>query len=423
MADGAANPIAQSLLPATEEPLVLAMSEAIAGFRGPVDALARVLLDMDDPARAPAEVLPYLAFGRGAPLWLDRWSESRRRLIIARLEQLARSRGTEAAFHEWLGHVDARILRLITPPQGLTLLRGRTEAEAEDLRARHPRATIRFSRDSAVRPGRFTLGRPLTPARSSPATVADARGRAGVSAWLQDGDQEQRLSMLDARPASLSAAAFGLPTRRPSAALGRGASGRSLGARFTLRRADAGDRVYAFAAGGRARVVTPALEAGGAPIDVAADRAPVPAERAGRFTIGAPLGWPRAGLTTAADARERNETSVRLYDLTRARSLAIPPGGGWTLGRSRLPQDPFTLRLSIDASRVRRGGFVVGRSLPMGAQRTDRARPGEILAAARAAALARDRVLVRTDVYRPITAGDGVPLDGSYRAGQLIRSA
>lgn len=419
-----AEPAVPSLLPATEAALTLALSEAIAGFRGRVDALASILLDMDDPARAPADVLPYLAFGRGAPLWLERWPESRRRLIIARLERLARSRGSEATFHEWLGHVDAQILRFTTPPQGLTLLRGRTEDEAEALRARHPRVTLRNIREAASRPGRFTIGRPLTFGRSGMSSTEDLRSRTGVSAWLQGPDGEQRLDLISARPASLRAAAFGLPTTRPSAALGRGTSGRRLGSRFTLRRSDAGERVYAFADdGGRAGVVTPTFSSDQGPIGVQPARQPVSAVRPGRFTIGAPLGWPRAGLTTRTDPAGRIEASVRIFDLERARALAIAPTGGWTLGRSRLPQDPFTLRLSIDASRPRRGGFVLGRALPMVAARIDRARPAEILAAARAAALARDRVLVRTDVYRPITAGDGVPLDGSYRAGQLIRSA
>ena len=45
-----------------------------------------------------------------------------------------------------------------------------------------------------------------------------------------------------------------------------------------------------------------------------------------------------------------------------------------------------------------------------------------VLAAVRAAKLGRDKVEVRTSLHRPITLGDRVPLDGSRRLGQVIRS-
>lgn len=420
-----------SLLPQTETPFMIALSEAIADTR---PSHAGVLLTMDDPASAPAGVLPFLAFGRGAPLWLSRWSETKQRLVIARLEALARSRGTEAAYAEWQRLVDAELIEFRAPPQGLSPRRAATSEQISIWRSGQPEVRVRFSRTMAVRRGRFTIGRPLTEsassgdhARSGLSTSLDPAARMRPRAGLVVGGQETPIALLRS-DTSRSRAAFALPSDQPRVGFpGAFASaGRKNG--FTLRRATAHQRVYAYDDGaGRADLVVP----GGAPVPTFAEKVAGSGVSRGRMTIGRPLSGAdpvsrrggRAALSSARSAAERMYVSVRIYDRDRAARYGAPTRGGWTLGRSQLNQKPFTLRLAIDASRIRRGGFVLGRALPMALQPADAGRPTEILAAARAASLGRDQILVRTGVFRPITAGDGIPLDGTYRAGQIIRSA
>lgn len=415
-----------SLLPETETPFMLALSEAIADTR---PAHAGMLLTLDDPATAPAPVLPFLAYGRGAPLWLERWTESKQRLVIARLESLARTRGTEAAYAEWQHLVDAELLEFRAPPQGLSPRRAATADQIAEWRRGQPEVRIRFTRTLAVRQGRFTIGRPLTAAawagahaRSGLSNGADPAARMRPRAVLVVDGQETQIALLRS-DTSRSRASFALPSDEA-----RTGFPAAFGSGFTLRTGSAHQRVFAYDDGaGRADLVTP----GGAPVPTSADKIAGVGVSPGRLTIGRPLSGAdhvtrrggRAALSPARSAAERMFVSVRIYDRDRAARFGAPTRGGWTLGRSQLNQKPFTLRLAIDASRIRRGGFVLGRALPMALQPADTARPTEILAAARAASLGRDQVLVRTGVFRPITAGDGIPLDGSYRAGQIIRSA
>jgi hypothetical protein len=414
-----------SLLPETETPFLRALSEGIGDTHAP---LAGVLHVMDDPAAAPGPVLPFMAYGRGAPLWLDRWSDSKRRLVIARLEALARTRGTLAAYTEWQRLVDADLIEFRAPPQGLSPRKAPSADQVAAWRADQPEVRIHFTRTLAFRPGRFTIGRPLTSAaqagafaRAGLSTSADAEARLQPRATQVVDGVETPVGIIRS-DSSRSRVCFALPSPGRASSFPRALTG------FTLRANSAQERVYAYDDGaGNADLVTP----GGRPVPTSIDKVAGSAILPGRMTIGRPLAGTdrhtqrggRARLTSARSASERLYASVRIYDRDRAYRLGAPTRGGWTLGRSQLNQTPFTLRLAIDASRVRRGGFVIGRALPMGLQPMDVARPSEVLAAARAASLGRDKVLVRTGVFRPITAGDGIPLDGSYRVGQIIRSA
>jgi len=365
-----------------------------------------------DPMAAPAAVLPYLAAAHGVSVWRSDWSDERKRQVIARSIVLKRRRGTIPCFEEHLGFADAELLQIIAPPQLSVARQAMTAQERTGWLAQFPELRLYHFRTRARLAGVLTPGK----WHSSRLFARDSRGE------IQAGQRAVILDQGIERPAIVQAAAgeslFGQTVRVALPASGRrfvpGVG--SAGFRVPLA-SDAPDRLFAFRAASRgADTLRPGLQ----PLDVVPTR--VSGRQAGvaAVTPGQALAGPFRFLQRSA-AREGVYDSVRLFDPARARAGKFRQRAGLTPGFSRLGQPAFHLELAVDLSFRRRKARRLP-NLPGFVEAFDPTRADQAMAAIRAAKLGRDKVEIRTALHRRITAGDRVPLNGTVRLGQILRS-
>lgn len=103
------NAVAE-LLPANSDVFELALAEAMS------DALDVPYADIMDPAKTPAEFLPFLAAHKSVDLWYSDWPEARKRQMVAEAEELASLVGTVAAAPRFLSFVDTIIIHKVGHP-------------------------------------------------------------------------------------------------------------------------------------------------------------------------------------------------------------------------------------------------------------------------------------------------------------------
>lgn len=91
----------------------------------PIDTIKR-------PGLAPMAFLPFLAWELSTDIWIDGWSDTRKRVVVARSLFLHRKKGTAYAIREYARYVDAEITTIVKPPQkvfsGPSLTREQREA-------------------------------------------------------------------------------------------------------------------------------------------------------------------------------------------------------------------------------------------------------------------------------------------------------
>ncbi|MDZ4371543.1 MAG: phage tail protein I [Phenylobacterium sp.] len=404
----------RSLLPPNATPAMRALSEA---FAEAGDLPAVDLATLWDPARAPAARLATLAADLGVMVWDPNWSETRKRKVIRRTLALKRRIGTRPAFAEHLDFVDAELVRFRTPPARAVPRRAWTDADRRRWASQFPRLDVTYVRERHVRKGRLVAGRCWGGSRRA-VRANQAHEHAGPRATLTQAPAGQAPDSQAGvtRPVRIRARAdhlvASLGTSSGGAIVGRSLSG------WRLRPSSTADRTYAF----RAENPTTHAIAPGRPVAAAhADVSARPFQGARRFVAGRALG-PRS-VVRRDRGHEHVVRSFRLFDPAMAQDGRLKARGGFFVGRTVLGQPAFQLRLSVDLSHPKAGRRPWPLS-PRGPVRAyDPARVDAGLSAARAAKLGRDQVLVRTGLYRPIIAGDGVPLDGSYRLGQIVRSS
>lgn len=397
-----------SLQPQNATPLMRAVSLANADRR-PIGPGA--LASLWDPKACPSAVLPYLAAAHGVSVWRSDWPDARKRQVIARSIELKRRRGTVPCFEEHLGFVDAELVQVIAPPQRAVALEPWTEAEREAWRAQFPELRVYHFRNRAQLGGVTAAGRWLALRLTPQDSVADRH--AGQQAVVVDRGVERSALVKVAAGASEFAqtAQIALPT------VGRFCVPGRSGAGFFPRASIAHERLYVVRPAARGpETVRPGL----APLDVAPERVSAPIAGVVAFAAGQALAGPFR-FVRASRAREAVYDSIRLFEPSRVRAGKVRRRAGLTLGFTRLGQPPFHLELAIDLShqrrKARRFPHMPGFLEEFVPTRTD-----EALAAVRAAKLGRDRILVRTSLHRRITVGDRIPLNGTFRLGQIIRS-
>lgn len=397
----------ETLLPPNAQPYLKALSEAFADV---ADLPIGVLEELWSPAGAPEAVLPLLAQALGVTLWRGDWPLAKKRQVLARAPALSRHRGTRAAFQQLLALVDAELVDFRVPPQTLVARRPRDRQERAAWAAQFPELRIRQIRRRHRRRGGLVVGEPWCGGRRAP-RISSASDFNGRHAFVVSEGSEAPVRL---RLEDNGALRIALASTSPRFTLGRPLSKSTSAPRASL----AGDRVYTFTPGHtRLDVLSPS----DAPTDVALAPVHQSARRRGGMSVGQALAGSRRA-PCASTAQERVYQSLRLLDPAQARLGRVRPRGGWYVGRNRLGQPPFELHLDVDLARK-----VPGRRAwpfsPSGPLRAHDPRPlGDVMAAARAAKLGRDQVLIRTGLYRPILAGDGVSLDGGYRLGQIVRS-
>jgi hypothetical protein len=116
------------LLPASYTPL----EKALASFSQRAEEIPAPIRESLDPWKAPPQMLRVLAHAFSVDLWVDDWSEARKRSIIANAIRMHREKGTLAGVLSYLGYVDARLVEALVPPQrvfsGPQLTRAQREA-------------------------------------------------------------------------------------------------------------------------------------------------------------------------------------------------------------------------------------------------------------------------------------------------------
>ena len=88
------------------------------------------------PADAPAEFLPWLAWGRSVDFWRADWPDEKKRSLIAEAARWHRIKGTQAALERGVEIMGARVQRVVTPPAQTHLAPALTDAEREAFLAR-----------------------------------------------------------------------------------------------------------------------------------------------------------------------------------------------------------------------------------------------------------------------------------------------
>lgn len=398
-----------SLLPPNAGPLMRALSLAFAAS-GELPAVN--LADLWDPWLAPADRLPSLAADLGLTFWKPEWPDQKKRHVIARSLEMKRRRGTRASFSTHLGFANASLEQLRAAPQTTTTRASKTADERAAWAAQFPELRVYAYRHRHAGGG-LVAGRcwgvsRRAARRSAAPTFAGRRAtlvKAGIETTIALRVYEAPSEFVQAHlQAALAASGRRFVAGRP---LGRAA-----------RSSSASDRLYGFRPGARRLdTLPPQLE----PLDIQPTRVAAAAARPAGFVAGSALRGGRR-FVRGSRAAERVYDSFRLFDPGKARSTRVRPRGGCFAGRTRLGQPPFELHLDVNVTHRLPGRRPFPFS-PRGVVRSHNGQPvSDVLAAVRAAKLGRDRILVRTNLHRPITAGDGIPLDGSFRLGQIVRS-
>lgn len=395
----------RSLLPPNASPVMRALSEV---FTEASTLPAMDLAGMWDPRRCPAGRLPSLAADLGVQLWKPEWPETKKRRVIARSIALMRRRGTVPAFAESLSFVGAELVQFRAPPQRAIVKRHPTLDEREAWARQFPLLTVTYGRARHVRPRRLVAGRCWGASRRT-ASRNIAAAYMGPRATLTRGGATSPVRIR--RVGDHLQVAMG-DARRPAF------TGHTLGRGWKPKASRAAGQTYAFRFGERrAATVSPGKPA----VDIRASLTPLGGPRTGQLVAGAAFGG-RRRFVRSSRASERVGRSVRLFDPSMAARGLLRPRSGLIAGRTILGQPAFQLRLAVDLKHRRRGRRAWPFSWRGVLRAHDPSRLADGLAAVRAVKLGRDQVLVRTGLYRPIAAGDGVPLDGSHRLGQIVRS-
>lgn len=92
-------------------PNATALERAAAEASTRLDDLKTPLREIWDPARCPAEILPWLAYALGVEDWDSEWTEEQKRAVINQSIPIKQHRGTIGAVRDAIGvlGVDARV--------------------------------------------------------------------------------------------------------------------------------------------------------------------------------------------------------------------------------------------------------------------------------------------------------------------------
>jgi len=398
-----------SLQPQNATPLMRAVSLANADRRpiAPAD-----LSTLWDPMAAPASVLPYLAAAHGVSVWRSDWTDAKKRQVIAASIQLKRQRGTAPCFEGHLAFLDAELVQLIAPPQRAVVRDAMTPEERRRWLEQFPELRVYHYRNRSRQVGVAAPGRWL----AQRWTVRESEGArfAGSRAVIVDRGLESSAIV----QVSTGASEFAQTVRVALPSPGRRFVLGPASTRFLVPRTSAAsDRLYAFRPGfSGPETLRPGLQ----PIDVRPERVAAPRSDLVAFPVGQALAGPFR-FTRASRAREAVYDSIRLFEPSRVQSGKVRRRAGLTAGFTRLGHPAFHLELAVDLSQRRRKARRFPH-LPGFIEAFDPQRTEQAMAAIRSAKLGRDKVEVRTALHRRIAAGDGVPLDGTVRLGQIIRS-
>lgn len=120
-------PYQDHILPAAETPF----NKALSSLSTRLEAIDAPTRDVWNPWTCPPQFLKSLAHAFSVDLWVDEWSDVRKRRIIANAVEMHRQKGTLAGVLSYLEYVDASLVDYIVPPMRVFSGPSLTRAERE----------------------------------------------------------------------------------------------------------------------------------------------------------------------------------------------------------------------------------------------------------------------------------------------------
>lgn len=402
-----------SLLPRDASKWERSISEAVAAWY----SVPNHLLDTIWDARTcPPAVLPFLAWAVGLPLWAPDWPLTKKRSVVASWPAISRIRGTKDGFIDCLDIVDAKFVDWVVPPAICAPRPARTQAERDAFKAQFPEVRVYLFAKQAVRKALLIPGKPWFGYRRV-TEVSTAPERGPYRAEYRDGNLIKPIAYRAAATAdNFAAGTFVISAPDVGRRLVTGKPWFSRN-RF-VRASSAASRVYAYSEGpSRPDLLWPSAK----PIQFTPDKVSEQHVVRNRLVVGRPWGGLRR-CPAASVADQFVYDSIRLFIPDRPIVNSKARRSGWILGRSQLGQDRFRIDVLVDTSYQRPGRwFMPGQVLKGAVASHDNSRTKEVCAALRAAKLGRDKVMLRTGLYRAIEPTDSL-LPGAYMPGQIIRT-
>lgn len=404
-----------TLLPRERTPWEEAISTAVADWY----TLPTGILDtIWDPRTCPAALVPYLGWAVGLPFWSTNWDLPKKRSVVAAWIAISRIRGTRVAYQKCLEIVDAELVDWVVPPAICAPRASRTPTERAAYQAQFPEARVYFFAERAVRKGLLVCGTPWGGSHRAP-QASTAYERRAYRAEYVDNGVTTPLTVHALSPEQFAEGSFelDLPDKTKRLVPGRPWGGSSRAPLAST----AQSRIFRYTYGDRQPdMLWPTL----VPFDLQPTKVAQAHVLKGHLTPGRP--WGGAHRTPVASIADQFlYDSIRLYDPNRAVQVSAAKPGGWILGRSQLGTNRFRVDIIADTSYSAPGRrFIVGPGhvLKGSPHAHDNTRIKDVCAALRAAKIGRDKVMLRTGLYREIEAADNLPPDGSYVAGEIIRT-
>lgn len=401
-----------NLLPSNASPFERAVEQLNAERFPLATSLPR---EFKDPATCPVHLLPYLAYEYSVDAWRDDWSETKKREVIASAFTLNKQKGTLAGLKLAAKLADAEIIRATVPPSKTFLAPSLTLDERNQFIRRYPELRVYKYRNGG------NIGRGVAAWKFFPAdgrhfvTVSDAAARYGRQGYLYRDGVETPLSTTvrytettagfavdyqEIRQRGKSRGAFSGAPATYRFALDNNAAARIFRIRIDTSYTAIVDRVHF-------NTVKPGLETLGYQSEPSATQG----TRRGIYATGSYVG----------QFFDNSHAGDRLFDRLWLFDPAIPvePRGRSThLGGARLGMPAHTSEIVL-RMRGKRPLFMAGRFMFGQLTASDQRGYRDMLMSVRAAKSARDRVLVNTSTYQPVTAGLTVTA-GDKLAGSFV---
>ena len=403
-----------SVLPRDATPRERAISEATAAWYHVPNA---ILSTIWDPRICPAALVPYIGFAVGLPFWSTKWDVPKQRSVVAAWISISRILGTREAFARCLELVDAELVDWIVPPAICAPTSSRTSAERAAYQAQFPEVRVYSFATRAVRAGILTCGNPWGGRNKAPQASSAYRRKAHRAEYIAGGVTRD-VTINTADPSAAFAGGYfeiALPDTTRRLAPGRPWGG---GERFTLA-STAAEQIFRYQPGsGQPDVLPPSL----VPFSLQPTLVAQPHKPGRLLAAGRPwFGTRRCPAPSIAD--QFVYQSIRLYNADVAVAVQSTRPRGWICGRSQLGTERFRVDVIADTSYRSSGRrFIPGKPLGGVAHEHDPGRIQDVCTALRAAKVGRDKVMLKTGLYREVETADALPPDGSYVAGQIIRT-
>jgi len=141
------DPIAVSLLPENSTPLERAVSLTNAS-RYPMPA--ELLRTIDDPLTIPEHLIAYAAWHYSVDIWNETWPLAKKRSVISRSIELHSLKGTQAGIEEYVAVAGSQVLEVKAPPQGMFMAADPTKEERNAYLAKLPAIRVYLQSDKGV---------------------------------------------------------------------------------------------------------------------------------------------------------------------------------------------------------------------------------------------------------------------------------